>query len=62
MDDTKTLQDAYADELSGLFSVLFRSLAAAGGDKAEEAKAEEAFKSGLAVVRRARDKALEFVK
>ena len=62
MDDTKTVQSAYANEVSELFSVFFKSLVIAGGDKAAEVKAEEAFKRALSVARKARQKALELVK
>ena len=62
MDDAKTIQEAYNESVAGLFSFLVESLRRADNDAAAEAKAEKAFKGGLALARRARDRAIELVK
>ncbi|HEX7324014.1 MAG TPA: hypothetical protein VF292_01495 [Rhodanobacteraceae bacterium] len=61
MGDTDTIQTAYADTLIQLFSVYFDSLSSADGDAATEATALAAFRQGVTLARRARDKAVVVV-
>ena len=61
MNDTDIIQSAYADELTRLFSVCFNALVSATGRTAAETQAADEFKNGLALARRARDQAIEFV-
>ena len=61
MNDTDTIQSAYAEALTKLFSVYFGALGTAGGDTSAEAQAASDFKAGIALARRARDQAVTFV-
>lgn len=62
MNDTDTIQSAYADTLTTLFSVYFGALVSAEGRVTTEAQAASDFQNGLTLARRARDQAIEFVK
>jgi hypothetical protein len=57
MNDVDIIQAAYADVLARLFSVYFDALVMAAGDPAMQAKAANAFQSGLILARKARDAA-----
>jgi hypothetical protein len=61
MKDSDIIQAAYADELTRLFSVYFSALVSATGRPAAETQAAGEFNNGLALARRARDQAVEFV-
>ena len=61
MNDTDTIQSAYADSLTTLFSVYFSALVSAEGREQAETQAANDFQNGLVLVRRARDQAIEFV-
>lgn len=62
MNDTDTIQTAYADALTRLFAVFVEGLVAAGADAEQQAHAAAAFKAGLALARAARDQALKIVR
>ena len=62
MNDTDIIQAAYADALTKLFAVYFDAPAFAGGRISAETLAANDFENGIALARRARDQALEFVK
>lgn len=61
MKDSDIIQSAYADELTRLFSVYFSALVSATGRTSAETQAADEFNNGLALARRARDQAVEFV-
>ena len=61
MKDTDIIQSAYAAELTRLFSVYFNGLVMAAGRAPAEAQAADQFNNGLALARKARDQAVEFV-
>jgi hypothetical protein len=61
MQDSDIIQSAYADELTRLFSVYFSALVSATGRTSAEAQAAGEFNNGLALARRARDQAVQFV-
>ncbi|MGH8117388.1 MAG: hypothetical protein ACREP0_12485 [Rhodanobacteraceae bacterium] len=61
MNDAQIIQSAYADALGRAFKVLVDALAAAGGDATAESRAANEFKTGVALVRKARDEALQLV-
>lgn len=58
MNDQDTITAAYADALKVLFKVLSAQYITAAGNKALEQHADEAFKAGVAIARKARDAAL----
>jgi hypothetical protein len=62
MNDTETIAAAYADALKLLYKVMTSSYVAAEGNKAVEKKADDAFKAGLELARKVRDRALALVK
>ena len=61
MSDIDIVQSAYADTLTTLFSVYFSALVSAEGRGSAETLAASDFQNGLALARRARDQAIEFV-
>lgn len=61
MNDAQTIQSAYAEALTRLFTVFLGSLANAEGDADAEAQAAQVFSEGLALARKARDAALKLV-
>jgi len=61
MTDADIIQSAYADALKKLFSVYFEALATAAGDAAAEARAASDFGRGVAIARKARDRAAALV-
>lgn len=61
MNDTDTMQTAYATTLTQLFAVYFDSLTNANGDTTAAATALEDFKRGVALARQARDTAINAV-
>lgn len=62
MNDTDIIQSAYAVALTTLFSVYFSALVSAEGRGSAETQAATDFQNGLALARRARDQAIEFVR
>lgn len=58
MTDKEVIQDAYETKVGKLYEVMFASYTAAGGNAAEQAKADAAFKSGLQQARQVRDRAI----
>lgn len=62
MNDAETIAAAYADALKLLYKVLTSSYTSAEGNKAVEKKADDAFKAGLELSRKVRDRALALVK
>lgn len=61
MSDAGTIQSAYAAALGRLFSDYVSALADAAGDADAEAQALARFKAGVALARKARDRALAVV-
>lgn len=61
MNDAQIIQSAYADALNRVFKVLVDALSSAGVDASAEAQAANEFKTGVALVRKARDEALRLV-
>ena len=58
MTDKEVVQDAYETKLGKLYEVMFASYTAAGGNPAELAKADAAFKAGVQQARQVRDRAI----
>ena len=58
MKEAEIIQGAFEAAVEGLYKVMFNSYIIAAGSKAEEKKADSAFKSGLAVARTVRDRAI----
>lgn len=58
VNDNQEIEAAYAEAVKALFRVLYASYSTADGNKQVEKKADEAFKAGLAIARRTRDRAL----
>lgn len=58
MHDADNIAAAYAEAVKGLFRVMTGSYAAAEGNAAMEQKADAAFKAGLILARKVRDRAL----
>ncbi len=58
MNDIDTINDAYADAVKGLFRVMMGSYASAQGNESAEKKVDEAFRTGLILTRKVRDRAL----
>lgn len=61
MNDTDTIQTAYATTLTQLFAVYFDSLTSADGNTTAAAAALDDFKRGVALARQARDAAVTAV-
>jgi hypothetical protein len=57
MKDTECISAAYANTIQGLYEIMLKSYAAAGGSKQVESKANEAFKAGILLARRVRSEA-----
>ncbi len=58
MNEEEQIEAAYSDALKGLYKVLMTSYLTADGNKQVEKKADEAFKAGVALARRSRDRAI----
>ena len=58
MKDEDQIQAAYSDALKGLYKILMTAYSTADGNKQVEKKADEAFKAGVALARRSRDRAV----
>lgn len=61
MPDTEAIERAYAAALGELYKVMMISYTAAGGNRTVERQADEAFRAGLALARKVRDRALALV-
>lgn len=51
------IEDAYSDSVKQVFKVFFLGIANAGGDAQKEEIAERAFKVGVTLARKVRDRA-----
>lgn len=60
-EDKAATEAAYADAIKILYKVMMTSYSAAEGNKAVEKKADDAFKAGLVLTRKVRDKALDLL-
>lgn len=56
--DKEAIEDAYAATLNNLYNVMLDSYIVADGSQPDEKKAADAFKLGLAIARKVRNKAL----
>jgi hypothetical protein len=59
--DQQSILAAYDDEIKKLYATLADGYAAASGDLAQEQEAEQNFKRGVGIARRARDRAVTLV-
>ena len=56
--DKEVIEGAYADTLNNLYNVMLDSYITANGSQPDESRANDAFKLGLAMARKARSKAM----
>ena len=61
MSDADYIEQAYSESIKQVFKVFFHALANAGSDTQKEEVAERAFKVGVVLARKVRDKALEIL-
>jgi hypothetical protein len=59
--DQQSVLAAYDDAVKKLYATLFDQYIGAGGDAAQEQQAETHFTTGLALARKARDRAIALV-
>ena len=57
MGDKDYIEEAYSDSIKQVFKVFFLGIANAGGDVQKEEVAERAFKVGVTLARKVRDRA-----
>jgi hypothetical protein len=55
--DQELIESAYADAIKKLYAALFDKYTQGGGDAAQEQAFDEAFTTGVAFARKARDRA-----
>lgn len=59
--EKETIESAYAAKVKVLYDTMLSSYLAADGNKAMEKKADDAFKAGLAIAKRVREKAISLL-
>jgi len=61
MSDKDYIEEAYSESIKQVFKVFFHAFANAGSNTEKEEVAERAFKVGVVLARRVRDRALDIL-